>query len=127
MDESDDLLFDKASADALLPRLRQLISTLQEMAASEAMVSARKRIGELGRSNGNADHSGDVLEQVGRLQALLDEIESTGVVLRDPESGLCDFPAVRDGEDVYLCWRLDEDEVGWWHPRDTGFAGRQPL
>lgn len=122
-----DRLFDKESADALLPRLRQLVGRLQELAASEAVAAARRRIGEIGSSNGHADHSDDALRQVEKVQSLLDEIESTGVILRDPETGLCDFPAERDGEEIYLCWRLDEDEVGWWHPRETGIAGRQPL
>jgi hypothetical protein len=122
-----DPLFDKAAADALLPRLRQLIERLQELSASEAMSAARQRIGEIGRSNGHADHSDSVIQQVEQLQSVLDEIESTGVILRDPETGLCDFPAVRDGAEVFLCWRLDEDELAWWHPRDTGVAGRQPL
>ena len=120
-------LFEKADADALLPRLRQLIADVQAVAASEAMATARQRIGEIGRSNGHTKHSDGVMEQVERLQSLLDEIESAGVILRDPDTGLCDFPATRDGAEIYLCWRLDEDEVGWWHPRDTGIAGRAPL
>jgi hypothetical protein len=61
------------------------------------------------------------------MQAMLDEIDEMGVILRDLATGLCDFSSVRDGRPVYLCWQLDEDEVGWWHPRDTGVAGRQSL
>jgi hypothetical protein len=49
------------------------------------------------------------------------------VVVRDPSTGLVDFPAERDGEPVYLCWRLGEDEVAHWHDRDSGFSSRQPL
>jgi hypothetical protein len=54
----------------------------------------------------------------------LDELE---IVVRDPVRGLVDFPAVRDGEEVYLCWLVDEDEVAHWHAPEAGFAGRQPL
>ena len=122
-----DRLFDKAAADDLLPRLRQLITRVQELAASEALTTARQRIGEIGRSNGHTNHSDGVMQQVELLQSVLDEIEAMGVILRDPDTGLCDFPAERDGAEIYLCWRLDEDEVGWWHPRDTGIAGRAPL
>ena len=48
-------------------------------------------------------------------------------MLRDVERGLIDFPAIRDGQEIYLCWLLDEDEIGFWHEPDAGFAGRQPL
>ena len=41
--------------------------------------------------------------------------------------GLVDFPSIRDGEEIYLCWKLDEQRVAWWHEPDAGFAGRQPL
>ena len=50
-----------------------------------------------------------------------------GILIRDPETGLIDFPAERDGRRVFLCWRLGEDRVGWYHDEETGFSGRQPL
>jgi uncharacterized protein DUF2203 len=62
-----------------------------------------------------------------KLSRALSELEAVEVVLRDVESGLVDFPAMRDGGEVYLCWRLDEDEISFWHPLDSGFAGREPL
>ena len=49
------------------------------------------------------------------------------IVLRDPESGLLDFPSRREGRLVYLCWRLEEDRVGFWHGPDSGFSGRRPI
>ncbi len=61
-----------------------------------------------------------LLSAAGQLQAV-------DVVLRDPASGLIDFPSIRDGEEVYLCWRPGEERVAWWHQPDGGFAGRQPL
>jgi hypothetical protein len=57
------------------------------------------------------------LEQLGRLD----------IVVRDLDSGLVDFPAIRDGEEVYLCWLLDEPAVSHWHALEAGFIGRQPL
>jgi hypothetical protein len=50
-----------------------------------------------------------------------------GILLRDPETGLIDFPARRDGHRVFLCWRLGEDRVAWYHDEQTGFSGRRPL
>ena len=61
------------------------------------------------------------------LLAAASELQAVDVVLRDPESGLIDFPSIRAGEEVYLCWRPGEDHVAWWHDPDGGFAGRQPL
>jgi hypothetical protein len=54
-------------------------------------------------------------------------LEALDVVVRDLERGLIDFPSLRDGREVYLCWLLDEPEVGHWHTLETGFAGRRPL
>lgn len=53
--------------------------------------------------------------------------EELGIVLRDISSGLVDFPAERDGEPIYLCWRRGENRVDHWHDRESGFAGRQPI
>ncbi|HEX6401231.1 MAG TPA: DUF2203 family protein, partial [Actinomycetota bacterium] len=50
-----------------------------------------------------------------------------GILLRDPETGLIDFPAERDGRRVFLCWRLGEDDVAWYHEEEAGFSGRRPL
>lgn len=61
------------------------------------------------------------------LMAAASELQAADVVLRDHQSGLIDFPSIRDGEEVYLCWRPGEDRVAWWHAPEAGFAGRRPL
>ena len=55
------------------------------------------------------------------------EIQAMGVLVKDLDTGLVDFPATRDGEDILLCWQLGEDEVAYWHGLEDGYAGRQPL
>lgn len=120
-------LFDKAAADALLPELRRLIARLHEIAGAEATQEAQHRLAQAGRSNGSPAAAAQVFEAATAIQSVLEEIEELGVILRDPGTGLCDFPAVREEEPVYLCWREEEDEVSWWHPRDAGFSGRRPL
>ena len=62
-----------------------------------------------------------------QFRALAQEIADMGAALKDPESGLVDFLALRNGREVYLCWREGEPDCAWWHDLDTGFAGRQPL
>lgn len=62
-----------------------------------------------------------------RLEELIGRIQQMGVELKDINSGLLDFPSMRDGREVYLCWRYGEEEIRFWHEIDAGFAGRQPL
>jgi len=57
----------------------------------------------------------------------LRQIDHWGVILRDVETGLCDFPSEREGRLVYLCWRVREPRIAHWHEVDEGFAGRRPL
>jgi hypothetical protein len=63
----------------------------------------------------------------GGIQPILEGLEELGIVLRDPARGLIDFPATHLGRQVHLCWQLGEDDLGWWHFPDEGFAGRHPL
>lgn len=66
-------------------------------------------------------------KDAGVLQGYIDELEKLGVELKDYARGLVDFPAMMDGREVYLCWHLGEDEIGYWHELDAGFQGRQSL
>jgi len=61
------------------------------------------------------------------LQGALDRIHSTGCLVKDLDIGLLDFPARMDDQDVYLCWRLGEDRIRFYHLQDEGFAGRKPI
>ncbi len=61
------------------------------------------------------------------LYKAIEELESLGVVVKSIDEGLVDFPAKRFDEDVWLCWKVGEDEVKFWHGKDEGFMGRKPL
>ncbi|HTZ98792.1 MAG TPA: DUF2203 domain-containing protein [Candidatus Aquilonibacter sp.] len=65
------------------------------------------------------------LEQA--IRDALEKIHSTGCIVKDLDVGLLDFPSRIDGEDVYLCWRLGEDRIRFYHRQDEGFAGRKPI
>jgi hypothetical protein len=69
----------------------------------------------------------ELTRRAAELAGALEEIQDLGVVVKDLDTGLVDFPSVREGRDVLLCWRLGEDEVAFWHGYDDGFAGRQPI
>ncbi|MGH7686197.1 MAG: DUF2203 domain-containing protein [Candidatus Dormibacteria bacterium] len=116
-------VFSEDEANGLLPQLRDLLPRVQRAFESfrSAAQTARRH------ASGNGASPGSVEETGGDYVELLAAVNDLGVILRDPETGLCDFPAIRDDEPVFLCWRLGEERVGFWHPRDAGAAGRQPL
>jgi hypothetical protein len=106
------------------------------------MVAARSRLEELqgeqrevvqliaGNGSGYAvgeARSDEFAAVAAELEACVEELALLGVQVKDAETGLLDFPARREGEDVLLCWRLGEDEVAWWHGLEEGFAGRRPI
>jgi hypothetical protein len=125
--DDDERLFTLDQANALLPRLRPLLERLQEVQGRLADRELLQRLRTAAAGNGGGVAARQAMstgDEFGRITA---EIESLGVVVRDPSSGLVDFPAERDGQAVFLCWRVGEDEVGHWHDRDSGFMGRQPL
>ena len=62
-----------------------------------------------------------------KITQAVNEIHETGCVVKDLDEGLVDFPSLRDGQEVYLCWKLGEEHIGYWHGLTEGFAGRKPL
>jgi hypothetical protein len=102
----------------------------------ERLRSARERLGdrearaalsESAPANGGGDPGRMISEAFLELRDALTELQAQEIVLRDLDRGLVDFPAVRDGQEVYLCWQEGEDEIGFWHDPEAGFAGRRPL
>lgn len=121
----DSPLYTRESANALLPEVREHLERLR--AASGTLeghdITAASRKGSNGGGSGARDW-------LGASTAAAEELTwfgEAGIVLRDIGTGLLDFPARRDGRDIFLCWRSGEDSVDFWHGPDTGFAGRQPL
>jgi hypothetical protein len=117
--------FSVEEANALLPTVAELVRELRE--AHEAMEERQDDVTESIPTNGGGTVHREFLDASTRAAKALDRLQELGIVVRDPSSGLVDFPAVREGQEVFLCWRLGEDSVAWFHPPETGFAGRQPL
>jgi hypothetical protein len=88
---------------------------------------ATEAIDRLDPEDGGSYPGRDVARPLVELSRAVGELEAVDVVLRDVDRGLVDFPSLRDGEEVYLCWLVDEGEIGYWHVPEAGFAGRQPL
>lgn len=122
-----EILFTRAEADALLPRLRPLLGEARELAAALAGGETAQAIRAVSGGNGGGNAARRLGDLAAGLQRIVEEVGALGVILRDPSTGLIDFPATRDGAEIFLCWRFGEDAVGWWHERATGFAGRRRI
>lgn len=96
---------------------RVLVRTKSEIAKAAAKAS-------LGGGSVTGPYYIQTLEQISRG---LQEIQELGVHLKDLDAGLCDFPCMMDGRIVYLCWKLGEQEVRWWHETSSGYSSRKPL
>ena len=95
-------------------------------AAHAEMHRRLERNGDPG-SSAEADRQEREAADIGEgMRTLVDLLDGLGVQLRDPEMGLVDFPGERDGEPVWLCWRLADPEVAHWHSTDEGYASRRP-
>jgi hypothetical protein len=104
----------------LLQRLRDARDLLTDEQAHEALSEAAP-------SNGGGDAGTQVGQAFLEVRRLLLTLQEAGIVVRDIERGLIDFPALIDDREVYLCWELGEDEVAWWHELDSGYRGRQSI
>jgi hypothetical protein len=127
--------FTVEEANAALVHVRPLVERMVEqrrehVAALERQEELERRI----RGNGGgippaqlAEAAAEVDRVARALAKTVDELVGQGVQVKDLDEGLVDFPALRRGETVLLCWKLGEDEIGWWHRVEDGFAGRQEL
>jgi hypothetical protein len=106
-------------------RRRRAILAAEEQRAEIALTAAGNGSGLNPRQVAALDAL--VLEEREALARCVTRIQAAGVQVKDLDTGLVDFPALRDHEEILLCWRVGEPEVGWWHGPEEGFAGRKPL
>ena len=119
-------------ANARLTELRPLLEELR--ADRETVAEAQRQLVEARATNGSAEHAeelarreGEIREVVRRMQQTVGRLTEWDIVLRDIGGGLIDFPALVNGRPIWLCWRLGEEAVDWWHETDAGFEQRKPL
>ena len=123
-------LFTVDEANSLLPSVRPIVKSIQR--SHRRLISFQSKAK---RAADGAENGGGGMVEGTRYARLLVELslhtgqlESLGIQLKDYRQGLIDFPSMRDGRVVLLCWKADEsDEVEWWHDIEAGFGGRQPL
>jgi hypothetical protein len=136
--------YQAAEANRLLPELSTVVTRLRDerteiVGLRDAYLERRGRPADDPRE-ADADSIGDDNDDpelrrirlrirgiVDQMQADVAWLDERGIVLRDIASGLLDFPALVEGRQIWLCWHLGEERVGWWHDTSDGYAGRQPL
>ena len=123
-------LFTIQEANALLPNVRVILAKIQRAhrKLTEYRDEARKAAEAAEQGGGGIDAGVAYAAVLTELTDQMSELDTLGVQLKDFERGLIDFPSLRDGRVVLLCWQMGEgDELEWWHDVDAGFAGRTPL
>jgi hypothetical protein len=119
--------FSREEANALLPRLEPALRTLRDARDRLTDAEAHELLATAAPANGGGAPGRAVGEAFLQVRDLLAELQGLGIVIRDIDRGLIDFPAILDRREVYLCWQLDEGEIEFWHDLESGFGGRRPL
>src|SRR5262245_35549715 len=126
--------FTPEQANAMLPLVESIVKDISELAHALRDRHARlERLNQGGVGKGIVTAPQLEEEQAAwesdsvRLQECVEELTGLGVEMKDLFMGLVDFPGLKDGREICLCWKLGEQRLGWWHETTAGFAGRQPL
>ena len=128
--------FTVSEANAMLPLVRAIVDDIVRL--YNEVHDRRERLSKIRQLPGGRNEENvyseeleqverDLEKEIDRLTGFVEELQSLGVVLKDPVVGLIDFPSRIDGRDVYLCWKLGEGDIGYWHELDAGYGGRQSL
>jgi len=114
----------RALAERLVAHRREvatLLSRRAELTSTIAGNGGDLDPGELARVEA------EIAEEAKGVARCVNQIHGLGAQVKDADEGLVDFPALRDDEEILLCWKLGEDEIGFWHGLEDGFAGRRPI
>jgi hypothetical protein len=123
-------LFTVEEANELLPTVRRVVEKIRGAHAQVAASQEKARAAADGAALGGGGMAGGAqyVRALTTLAGRVGQLEELGVQLKDYERGLVDFPSLRDGRLVLLCWQWGEgDYIEWWHDLEAGFGGRQPL
>jgi hypothetical protein len=119
--------FTLEEANASLPTVKPVLQKLRDAKDLLTEEEAHSVLADSAPTNGGGEPGTQVGTAFLEVRQLLLTLQEAGIVVRDIDRGLIDFPAMIDGREVYLCWELGEDEVAYWHELDAGYRGREPL
>ena len=120
--------FTLKEANAALKVIRPLMEEVQ-MIRQKILANQPEAWPAIEKSAGNGGNRAlsNMVQDFEKLDALIHQIQDTGAQIKDINTGLLDFSALRDGREVYLCWQYGEEDIAFWHEVEAGFAGRQPI
>jgi hypothetical protein len=127
--------FTPEEANALLEQVRPVAESLVAHRRAFTVAAARRaRLTQRISGNGGdfdpqepSELDEQLQREAGAVAHAVEELQALGVLVKDLDRGLVDFPALHRGEEVLLCWQVGEGEVSYWHGLEEGFAGRKPL
>ena len=121
-------LFTLDEANAFVPQLLDLVPKIQKLSVSlNNNFPDIKNARDKAKWDGGSYQGVDYLNAVLKYNDLMSKIEEMGCELKGIREGLIDFPSLREGREVYLCWRMPEKEILFWHDLNAGFTGRKPI
>ncbi len=119
--------FTVEEANGLLERVGSTLTQLRAARDRLTDSDAHEALAGAAPVNGGGESGREVGEAFIEVRRLVAELQGLGIVIRDIDRGLVDFPAIFEGREVYLCWEIEDPEIRFWHDLDSGFAGRRPL
>ncbi len=120
--------FTLEEANSYIPQLLQDVPRIQKLSFElGSKFPDVKKAWEKAKFNGGSVEGVGYLAVALKLNKLVEGIESKGIIIKGIKDGLVDFPALRDGREVYLCWKVPEQEIQYWHDINAGFSGRKPI
>ena len=113
-----------SALDVIRPLLKEILGIRDDILGKQPEIWPAME-----RSAGNGGNAtlSQIAEDFDRLDTLVHKVLATGVEVKDINIGLLDFPALREGQEVLLCWKYGEGRIGFWHDKETGYAGRRPI
>ena len=125
----DKKYFTVEEANSLVPQVKMIIEHLRQGRHQlQKHRTTADAMAQHASGNGGGSEAGAYLSDYSQTFARgLAQLQAMGIVLKDLERGLIDFPHQRDGREVYLCWKYGEERIDYWHETDSGYSGRQPL
>ena len=125
----DKKYFTVEEANRLIPQMKTMIERLRQgRRRMQAHRPTAEAIAQKAGGNGGGGEAGTYLSDYSQTIARdLAQLQAMGILLKDLERGLIDFPHRREGREVYLCWKYGEERIDYWHETDAGYGGRQPL
>ena len=124
----EERVFTLAEAQGLVPRLRSILEQVaEEWGRIRDLHPEIQKARERAPYDGYSKFGVPYVHAVSHLMFLINQVRDMGVHLKDVDKGLCDFPYMRQGRVVYLCWQVGEESIGYWHDIEAGFDSREPL